>query len=362
MICRKCENVGTITIKKDYCYCEICYLVYINHKFRACIGKNKVITPNESILIGLSGGIGSIVLLDLIHTGITLNTHKKLRVQPHFVHLTGQDGQDNVSEAIVEQCRKYGFTVHIISMSNYTSSNDILSCDLASQTTSNDFIKRIKQNILASIAKDLKCRLIFTAENATALAAKLLSDLVIGRGAQVENDIGFSDDRHEDIRILRPLREITKEELQHYINIKGLVPACNHQLQNSLQSVIDNFVQNLEKESPATISTICKTADKIGSDNGGDQEKQCVFCKGKLDKDGTKLTAIQATTFSRIVSFANKQNESQLDDLINSHHEGISGKSMFPFIHTHLCYCCSRSYAEMDGTTLQQHIQRLIDK
>lgn len=75
--------------KKDY-YCENCFMLSTNHKFRACIGKNKVLTPHENVLICLSGGVGSTVLLDLVHHGISLENNKKLRIIPHFLHLFGE--------------------------------------------------------------------------------------------------------------------------------------------------------------------------------------------------------------------------------------------------------------------------------
>lgn len=90
MICRKCNSPGTLIIRKEYCYCVDCFNININHKFRACIGKNKIISANDKILICLSGDSNSTVLLDLIHTSISLNNHKKLRILPNFLHVVGK--------------------------------------------------------------------------------------------------------------------------------------------------------------------------------------------------------------------------------------------------------------------------------
>lgn len=43
-----------------------CFMVYVTHKFRAAIGKSKLIRDGESVLVGMSGGQASSCLLHLI--------------------------------------------------------------------------------------------------------------------------------------------------------------------------------------------------------------------------------------------------------------------------------------------------------
>lgn len=77
------------------------------------------------------------------------------------------------------------------------------------------------------------------------------------------------------------MKDITEEELHHYIQIKNLTHLSIDKIkENSLQSVIKNFVWDLQENFPATVSTVCKTADKIGT-----IEKTnitCLVCKVKL--------------------------------------------------------------------------------
>lgn len=91
---------------------------------------------------------------------------------------------------------------------------------------------------------------------------------------------GFCDSRAE-IKILRPMRDISHEELQHYIRVKELV--CNNfsctESKNSLQNVIKNFVVDLQDNFQSTISTVCKTADKIGVNDGPKNDNKCLLCE-----------------------------------------------------------------------------------
>lgn len=48
---------------------------------------------------------------------------------------------------------------------------------------------KIKRNLFLRAADELNCKIIFTAESTTQLAKRLLTNLALGRGSQVENDI-----------------------------------------------------------------------------------------------------------------------------------------------------------------------------
>ncbi|CAK1602012.1 unnamed protein product [Parnassius mnemosyne] len=369
MICKKCKNSGSVTVRKEHMYCDNCFMLNINHKFRSCIGKNKILSSNDNVLVCLTGGKSSTVLLDLIFNGLSQDSHKKLRMVPFFLHITGLGEKENditVAELIIKQCQSYNFNVYIVNICEYyfqrnntlpsvnsvtdvhnwteLNSNTNLKSILGkmTSTSSNDIEMKIKHDIFIRAAKQLKCDFIFTAETTTTLAVNLLSNLAIGRGSQVQDDIGFFDNRDENIKILRPMKDITEEELHHYIRIKNLIEISVDTIRgNSLQSVIKTFVTDLQENFPATVSTVCKTADKIGSVDKN--TNRCKFCKSNLPEKSDKITAIDATIFSRTVSngqppIANRNTGAEEQEDIKM--------SLFPFIDNYFCYCCSKNYLE----------------
>lgn len=93
---------------------------------------------------------------------------------------------------------------------------------------------------------------------------------------------GFSDTRHETVKVLRPMKDITKEELSNYAAIKlitcPLPQEENKSNMDSLQSLINSFVVDLQENYSATISTVCKTAEKIGS-AVNECDKRCFHCQ-----------------------------------------------------------------------------------
>uniref|UniRef100_A0A2A4JZ41 Cytoplasmic tRNA 2-thiolation protein 2 n=1 Tax=Heliothis virescens TaxID=7102 RepID=A0A2A4JZ41_HELVI len=381
MNCKKCESPHTVILRKKDYYCDECFMINTNHKFRACIGKNKILVPNENVLIGISGGVGSTVLMDLVYHGLSLENTKKLRIDPFFVHLFGENRKDS-AEAVIRQCKKYNFNVYIIHLAEYMNLNfdvpepncipeaeekkvksfhDMLNSMPA--TAAKDFLLKVKRNLLVEFAKKVQCRIIFTAETTNTLAINLLTNLATGRGSQVQNDIGFCDVRDQPIKILRPIKDIGKEEMDYYVAIKQLSPVQDKDvISNSLQSVISSFVSDLQKDFQATISTVCKTADKIGNQDEPNKQVKCVICKSNLHTKDLNISALEATNISRKVSLVNTQFRQDLDNNPDiSSLENYAAPSVFPLINRYLCYGCSRNQSEMNQTKLPTYIQEVLN-
>lgn len=88
--CRKCSiNDGYVLLQKKDIYCGPCLVEYCKHKFRATLGKSKLLTPGEMVLVGLSGGTSSIALVDLIKIGLAEDIHRRLRLVPALLHIDG---------------------------------------------------------------------------------------------------------------------------------------------------------------------------------------------------------------------------------------------------------------------------------
>ena len=83
------------------------------------------------------------------------------------------------------------------------------------------------------------------------------------------------------MKIIKPIKDISIEELNYYVHIRQLAPIhCNNIKNNSLQSVISSFVSDLQENFQSTISTVCKTADKIGDHiNELKTLGRCIICE-----------------------------------------------------------------------------------
>lgn len=89
--CRKCgfKDVDVLLIGQSG-YCKTCFLTVTNHKFRAALGKSKIIRQDDSILVDHSGELNSTILLHLIKAGMSESTHKKLIFKTIVLYIDGK--------------------------------------------------------------------------------------------------------------------------------------------------------------------------------------------------------------------------------------------------------------------------------
>ncbi|KAI3362619.1 hypothetical protein L3Q82_001623 [Scortum barcoo] len=64
-----------------------CFKEYFIHKFRAMLGKNRIIFPGEKVLLAVSGGPSSCSMLSQVQEGLSQSAHKKLRFLPGIVYI-----------------------------------------------------------------------------------------------------------------------------------------------------------------------------------------------------------------------------------------------------------------------------------
>ncbi|XP_074014264.1 cytoplasmic tRNA 2-thiolation protein 2 isoform X2 [Numenius arquata] len=86
--CMKCkQGSAALIIRLGDAFCRNCFHEYFVHKFRAMLGKNRVIFPGEKVLLALSGGPASSAMLRQVQEGLSRETAKKLRFVPGLIYV-----------------------------------------------------------------------------------------------------------------------------------------------------------------------------------------------------------------------------------------------------------------------------------
>lgn len=90
-LCRKCrcKDIDILLVGQSG-YCKTCFLTAMNHKFRAALGKSKIIRYGDSVLVDHSGEINSTVLLHLIKAGMSETAHKRLIFKTVILYIDGE--------------------------------------------------------------------------------------------------------------------------------------------------------------------------------------------------------------------------------------------------------------------------------
>ncbi|KAL7830938.1 hypothetical protein SRHO_G00304400 [Serrasalmus rhombeus] len=120
--CVKCkESTAVLIIRLGDAFCRSCFKEYFVHKFRAMLGKNRVIFPGEKVLLAVSGGPASSSMLAQVQEGLSRDAPKKLRFVPGIIYIDeggacGQSAEEREKAvALLENIlRKTGFPYYIV--------------------------------------------------------------------------------------------------------------------------------------------------------------------------------------------------------------------------------------------------------
>ncbi|XP_034754078.1 cytoplasmic tRNA 2-thiolation protein 2 [Etheostoma cragini] len=277
--CVKCKEApAAVIIRAGDTFCRGCFQEYFIHKFRAMLGKNRVIFPGEKVLLAVSGGPSSCSMLRQVQEGLSQNAHKKLRFFPGIVFI---DEGGAVGRSLEERQRTLaelqavfkatGFPFHMVPLeqvldlpSSVLAAAPALSVQAASAykaavdhfvqsdsrsgapprqqeetslprvqdsqrqllqqligsartlTAREDLLNTLRQHLLVHTARTEGYSKLMLGDNCTRLAVKLLSSISLGRGAQLAQDTGFSDSRYGDTILVRPMRDYSAKEIAYY--------------------------------------------------------------------------------------------------------------------------------------------------
>lgn len=133
---------------------------------------------------------------------------------------------------------------------------------------------------------------------------------------------GFCDTRDTIVKILRPLRSFDMKEIAMHNFLHSLEPVSVRQPRNnqysSIQTLMVQFVNDLQENYPATVATVVKTGDKLALDEKkiAGRCKLCqvgltwyaISCKlirmlqGIILDQTEELSSDESTKFSKLVS------------------------------------------------------------
>ncbi|XP_064641552.1 cytoplasmic tRNA 2-thiolation protein 2-A-like [Lineus longissimus] len=197
-----------------------------------------------------------------------------------------------------------------------------------SLTAKEEFVHLLRHQLLLDIARKNGYTKIMLGDSSTRLAAAILANISQGRGAHVALDTGFLDSRLPDVMFIRPMRDFTTKEIAMYNILNDIHPVVAPNLSTkmpmnaSIYRLTENFVNGLQNDFPATVSTIFRTGSKMQAARSSDSNKKsngpqvtearseapeysddcCPFCMAPLDTRVTESSALYATQFSESLS------------------------------------------------------------
>ncbi|XP_052022736.1 cytoplasmic tRNA 2-thiolation protein 2 isoform X8 [Apodemus sylvaticus] len=338
--CVKCtEGLPVVVIRAGDAFCRDCFKAFYVHKFRAMLGKNRVIFPGEKVLLSWSGGPSSSSMVWQVLEGLSQDSAKRLRFVPGVIYVDegaacGQSSEDRAQTvAKVQQIlENTGFPWHVVALEevfslppsvlrvsqkpagteeaykaavdSFLQQQHVLGtqgqghlhpshsqeplgtagCPRAAQTEAlsklfnsiktltakEELLQTLRTHLTVHVARTHGYCKVMTGESCTRLAIKLMTNLALGRGAFLAWDTGFSDERHGDVVLVRPMRDHTLKEVAFYNHLFGVpsvfTPAIDTKAPEkaSIHRLMEAFILRLQTQFPSTVSTVYRCVRALG--------------------------------------------------------------------------------------------------
>ncbi|KAG5849332.1 hypothetical protein ANANG_G00109090 [Anguilla anguilla] len=371
--CVKCKDgTAVLIIRAGDAFCRCCFKEYFIHKFRAMLGKNRLIFPGEKVLLAISGGPASSSMLSQVQEGLSQDAPKKLRFIPGIIYIDeggvcgmSLEERDRSIAQLESIFRATGYPFHIVRLEQvFDLPTSVLGAvPPAPQRPESGYKAAVDQFIQNDRARascspgegggerdgerdpavwdaqvrlsrletrdapdgtpppvvrhgeDLE-RLFSSVRTLTAkedMLQTLRHHLLVHTARTQGYTKGFSDPRHGDVVIVRPMRDYSSKEIAFYNKMFGVpsvfVPGLDTKASDkaSIQLLTESFVTKLQADFPSTVSTIYRTSEKLraarpSQNAGSETSAKCLLCVCAVDTKAEEASAFHATLVSERLS------------------------------------------------------------
>ncbi|XP_046539739.1 cytoplasmic tRNA 2-thiolation protein 2 isoform X6 [Equus quagga] len=356
--CVKCkEGLPVVVIRAGDAFCRDCFKAFYIHKFRAVLGKNRLIFPGEKVLLAWSGGPSSSSMVWQVLEGLSRESAKRLRFVPGIVCIDEGAACGLSPEARAKTLAEMklilqtvGFPWHVVALEevfdlppsvlrcfaqepvetegaykaavdSFLQQQHVLGAEGAGDspslaqgeeqlswpctqdpqnpqspdrpptaaqtealsrlfdsvktlTAKEELLQALRTHLILHVARTHGYSKVMTGDSCTRLAIKLMTSLALGRGAFLAWDTGFSDERHGDVVVVRPMREHTLKEVAFYNHLFAVpsvfTPALDTKAPEkaSIHRLMEAFMLRLQDQFPSTVSTVYRQCHGFwGSDS-----------------------------------------------------------------------------------------------
>lgn len=220
------------------------------------IKKYEQIKSGDTIVVGVSGGPDSICLLNILK-----NLQNELKINivvAHINHMIREEA-DSETEFVQEFCDKRNIRC-------FVKRADVLKIAKEKKLGTEEIGRKIRYDFFEEIKDKVGGNKIATAHNANDNAETVLMNLLRGTGSTGLKGI----EPIRDNKLIRPIIECTRQEIEQYCNEKGLSPKYdktnqeNIYTRNKIRNLLIPYIQ--KNFNPNIIETINRMSNLIADD------------------------------------------------------------------------------------------------
>lgn len=365
-----------------------CFLMRATHKFRSEFGKSRLVRDKEKVLVAFSGGRASSAMIHLVEQGLSKRAQKKLRFCPSLLFI--DDGYSLPAhdrrcrlENIVKKMQSTGMTFYVYSLEQsldkidlqplltsseasvagsvhdlmFDNSNKLLLLldSVRNQSSRAALLFQLRKRLLLRVACYLQYDKVAVGDTSSVLAARVLSFIAQGRSAQLSHEMSFADMQYDGVMLLRPMsREFSAVEMEAYNRLNGIEPVIAPDEESSdvtIDSLSQKFVSSLQLQQDTTVSTVCRTAEKLETSlHLSTPNSFCSLCLVAHDTETLEYQCEESAEASSLDCMHSRSvdnsSESHLPSTTDAHCPAASGclkKDMM----SQMCYGCRRIAEDM---------------
>ncbi|KZT02940.1 uncharacterized protein LAESUDRAFT_738470 [Laetiporus sulphureus 93-53] len=356
--CVRCKvTEGNIVIRHPV-YCKECFFSLMTHKFRRSLEphvnskpdgpRRTALKPAGNLLVGISSGLGSSVLLDLVHQcyiamdqstmpadgGTQHSRHERVWKKVATCYMEVCDAFPEVEdrtadvEQLVERYSEIEFIplrlqdafdhrwweriqYKVESINAAVDLRDegplqalrIYLASLPTATTISSTVKTITRLLLQFTAWETGSSHLVLGTSLTSLAMSLISSISQGAGFNIKEEMQEEwawDSRARDeagrkrtVSVIRSLRDVGRKECAMWAWWMGLriaeqAPWPWLSSRQDIGTVTRDFIGGLERDYPSTVSTIVRTCTKVAPK--GESSGICILCARPIHTGAPSLT------------------------------------------------------------------------
>jgi uncharacterized protein (TIGR00269 family) len=268
-VCSKCGNPDIIIKRKQsgQILCKECFIKSIQSKVIKDIRKYNLIERGDKVLLGLSGGKDSVMLLDI------LNTLKKRKIID-LVAVTIDEGihgyRENGVEIAAAHASKLEVEHKIVRFKDYfgTTLDSIVQNNKLKEGRRNacTYCGVFRRWIFNRVSKEIGATKIATGHNLDDETQSIVMNYLEGNIQNLTRIGPKSESKSERFTIkIKPLREIPEREIGLYVVAKGLevhFAGCPY-AGESFRAEVGTFIKQLSSTHPTIMYSTLRGFDRI---------------------------------------------------------------------------------------------------
>ncbi len=295
------------------------------------IDEHKLIEKGDRIIVGLSGGPDSVCLLHVLHS-----LASRLNISIAAVHINHMlRGDESLEDELYagELCKQLGISLHV-------ARHDIKSISFKKKLSIEEAGREIRYEEYKSVADREGASKIAVAHNRNDQAETVLLNIIRGTGLE-----GLKGMDYKNGRIIRPLLDIDRKEIEDYCISKKLSPRMdssnleNIYTRNKVRLDLIPRINDLFNIDVVTsinrMSLILSEDQSCLMEKAQDLYNKCVLKKEEkmVSLDLNKLQGCHPSIFKRVARLAVKDVRGSLKGIESVHIEsikdlGFSGKTV----------------------------------